>query len=450
MKAVGGLNLNFLQLGVAILAIIASQHPSHSLRLFDRHKVLRVQPQTEDHVSSLRELLQSWNGALDVWKQSLIPGEEVHVHLGPDAIEDFKSDLTKRSLKFETMIEDTQALIDNEGMCCSEGNKDDFDSCYHTVNEIHDELFRLRKEYPDLVKLVNLGKSYEKQDMLGIEIKQNTPDARERGLVFIMCGIHAREWISPATCMYILRQILESKDSDEGVANMVNSFNWLFLPVFNVDGYRFTQEVDRLWRKNRRPILLTGSGKAVGVDLNRNFATKNWGLNECVSKASCETYPGDKPFTEIETQTVAAYLKSRASELVSFFDIHSYSQLWMSPWGNKNGTPAEYNLMRRVMKVGTDAIRSTSGKAFKFGATYQTIYPAYGITIDYVYDTLGVTHSYTIELRPSDGDDNGFILPACQIIDSGKEIMAAFKAISPIMAENPKRKVKRDRKLRSQ
>ena len=76
--------------------------------------------------------------------------------------------------------------------------------------------------------------------------------------------------------------------------------------------------------------------------------------------------------------------------------------------------------------------------------------PAYGITIDYVYDTLGVAHSYTIELRPSDGDDNGFILPACQIIDSGKEIMAAFKAITPIMAENPKRKVKRDRKLRSQ
>ena len=29
-----------------------------------RHKVLRVQPQTEDHVSSLRELLQSWNGAV--------------------------------------------------------------------------------------------------------------------------------------------------------------------------------------------------------------------------------------------------------------------------------------------------------------------------------------------------------------------------------------------------
>lgn len=24
---------------------------------------------------------------------------------------------------------------------------------------------------------------------------------------------------------------------------MLNSFNWFFLPVFNVDGYKFTQEV---------------------------------------------------------------------------------------------------------------------------------------------------------------------------------------------------------------
>ena len=77
--------------------------------------------------------------------------------------------------------------------------------------------------------------------------------------------------------------------------------------------------------------------------------------------------------------------------------------------------------------------------------------PVYGGTIDYVYDTLGVTHSYTIELRPpADGfSREGFILPACQIIESGREIMAAFKAITPLMAETV-RKVKRRRKLTSQ
>ena len=79
--------------------------------------------------------------------------------------------------------------------------------------------------------------------------------------------------------------------------------------------------------------------------------------------------------------------------------------------------------------------------------------PAYGGTLDYTYDRLGVTHSYTIELRPSDSADNGgdsrFILPACQIIDSGREIMAAFKAITPVIAKT-ERKVKRRRKLTSQ
>ena len=78
---------------------------------------------------------------------------------------------------------------------------------------------------------------------------------------------------------------------------------------------------------------------------------------------------------------------------------------------------------------------------------------AYGGTVDYTYDGLGVTHTYTIELRPSEsadnGDESGFILPACQIIDSGREIMAAFKAITPVMAKS-ERKVKRKRKLTSQ
>ena len=77
---------------------------------------------------------------VDVWKDSLIPGEEVHIDLGPDAIKDFKAYLTERSLEFDTMIEDTQALIDNEEVCCSEVDEDIFDKCYHTLDEVRAEL----------------------------------------------------------------------------------------------------------------------------------------------------------------------------------------------------------------------------------------------------------------------------------------------------------------------
>ena len=37
------------------------------------------------------------------------------------------------------------------------------------------------------------------------------------------------------------------------------------------------QQVNRLWRKNRRPVLSLGSVNIIGVDLNRNFPNENWG-----------------------------------------------------------------------------------------------------------------------------------------------------------------------------
>lgn len=66
----------------------------------------------------------------------MIPGEEFHIHLSPDAIEGFKADLTKTSLAFEIMIDDIQALIDKESLCCTERDEDNFDNCYHTVGEV--------------------------------------------------------------------------------------------------------------------------------------------------------------------------------------------------------------------------------------------------------------------------------------------------------------------------
>lgn len=45
---------------------------------------------------------------------------------------------------------------------------------------------------------------------------------------------------------------------------MVNSFNWFFLPVFNVDGYRFTQEVSH-------------TGKIINSDSRSYHIVPRWG-----------------------------------------------------------------------------------------------------------------------------------------------------------------------------
>lgn len=71
--------------------------------------------------------------------------------------------------------------------------------------------------------------------------------------------------------------------------------------------------------------------------------------------------------------------------------------------------------------------------------------PTYGDLTDYVYDKLNVTHSYGLELRPGADEPNGFLLPDCEIVPTGREIMAALKAITPILAEGNKTGAKFDK-----
>ena len=46
-------------------------------------------------------------------------------------------------------------------------------------------------------------------------------------------GIHAREWISPATVTYMAHWLL----TDPSAAHFLKSFTFTIVPVVNVDGY---------------------------------------------------------------------------------------------------------------------------------------------------------------------------------------------------------------------
>ena len=55
------------------------------------------------------------------------------------------------------------------------------------------------------------------------------------------------------------------------------------------------------------------------------------------------TFPGERPFSEVESSNVAAYLSRHKHKIAAVFDIHSYSKKWMSPWGWKDKRPPEYS-----------------------------------------------------------------------------------------------------------
>ena len=58
----------------------------------------------------------------------------MHIHLGPDTIEDFQTHLAERSLHGDAIVMDTQEVIDKQTSCCNETV--DFNSCYHTLEEV--------------------------------------------------------------------------------------------------------------------------------------------------------------------------------------------------------------------------------------------------------------------------------------------------------------------------
>lgn len=58
--------------------------------------------------------------------------------------------------------------------------------------------------------------------------------------MWIDCGIHAREWIAPATCQWIMDKLTSGYGSDSEVTELLDAYDFHILPSVNPDGYTFT------------------------------------------------------------------------------------------------------------------------------------------------------------------------------------------------------------------
>lgn len=112
------------------------------------------------------------------------------------------------------------------------------------------------------------GHSHEGRPIRGIKISfglNKLPTS-----IFIESGIHAAEWITYESATYLIDRILNDKSAG---ADLLRLYDWYIFPVVNPDGLAYTQNYNRVWRANRKPIE---NSTCVGTDLNRNFGFR-WG-----------------------------------------------------------------------------------------------------------------------------------------------------------------------------
>jgi len=267
----------------------------------------------------------------------------------------------------------------------------------------------------DFADIINIGQSYEGRDMNVLAITKAGPGKPN---VWLEAGIHAREWISPAVATFIVRELVEDYAEHP---EYLDNINWYFLPSANPDGYAYTFETDRLWRKTRSP-----QGGCFGVDPNRNWDF-HWGETGVSSNPCTEIFPGDQPFSEVEMRNIRDFVQTLEPVPVLSQCFHSYSQLWLWPFGYDYGAyPENREELEQLAIDACDALYQVHGTIFD-PINSADLYPASGAADDWYKGVLGSRFAFTVELR--DTGNYGFVLPKEQIIPSGEEMWAAMEVV---------------------
>ncbi|KAF9097805.1 hypothetical protein BGX23_007901 [Mortierella sp. AD031] len=412
---------------LSVLFSSASAAPAPRAAKFDGHRVIRIQIENQAQLDVLAAHEQSLQ--LDYFTHTKAIGANVDVRLAPEHFAEFEA----LNLKYDVQIENLQSVIEAETQedyayqakfqkalktnAKSPGqvfiNADTWFNGYHTYADHQTWLSTQVQTYPAIAKAFSAGNSFQGRPQAGIKIGSGPNHVVFHGTQ------HAREWITTMVVEWLIDQLL--KGTDTRVAGYLQKYTFHIIPIMNPDGFVITQTSNRMHRKNAQVT----SG-CLGTDPNRNWG-EGWGKPGASSSPCAEDYRGPSAFSAPEAKNVANYIKS-LGKVVSYIDFHSYSQLWMTPYGYKGTPPPNYNSYLKPLAEGAaNALYQVNGIRFTTGDIYNTIYPASGSSVDYTYAQAGVQASFAVELR--DKGSSGFNLPAAQIIPSGQETWAALTYI---------------------
>ncbi|XP_060805043.1 zinc carboxypeptidase A 1 [Amyelois transitella] len=383
----------------------------------------QILPSGEETMDSVLELiyqarrfgylddLQNSDSLYDFWTDPIPSAEYVSVLASPGNKGELERILNVNNIVFDVMMSNIQEAIDKEKVntyARSNIRNMTWDA-YYVLDDIYYWMKDLAVTYPAIANVIVGGISYEGREIRGIRISHGSG----RRVVFLEGGIHSREWISPSAVCYILNELLTS--DDEEIQAIAREFDWYIFPVTNPDGYVWTHEQFRMWRKNRRPI-----GNNFGVDLNRNW-NNNWLVAGANTNPATDIYAGPGPFSEPETRSLSDFIRSIGDRIDLYLSFHSFSQLLLIPFGNTTEPVGNYydalNIGRRAM----GALSVRYGTQYITGNIAEAIYQATGGSIDWVKEQLNVPLVYCYELR--DRGAHGFLLPEDQILPNNQETM---------------------------
>ncbi|XP_023315932.1 carboxypeptidase B-like [Trichogramma pretiosum] len=339
----------------------------------------------------------------------------------------FKKELIKRNISFDVYSED----ISNE---IHERKRRDIDVS-RRIQRLPSAFFENYRSYQEMkeyckvtipnlnpaAKYVKIGTSLERRTIFGV--KFTTDENARRPMILLDAGIHAREWISHMTALYIISQLAKLENR-----HIYDEIDIVIIPNLNPDGYEYSRQKpeNRLWRKNRSSAIK----KCRGVDLNRNFDT-HWTSGIGSSDDPCaQTYKGKKAFSEPESRALRDFMKENKDRIKIYVTLHSYGNYFMYPWLYMFGAHWNYKLMDCIAHEAHDALHKVRGTTYKIGPSGKTLHVVSAASADYAAEKMGIDIAYVLEL-PAGPPEHKFHPKTSEIRLVGRETFAAFKTLTP-------------------
>ncbi|KAI5272915.1 hypothetical protein E4T47_03988 [Aureobasidium subglaciale] len=292
------------------------------------------------------------------------------------------------------------------------------------------------------VRVISIGTTYEGRDIpamrIGVHPTNNDSPAR-RKTILITAGLHAREWISTSTVNYIANSLITGYGKNHVITSLLEEFDWVIVPTINPDGYVYSWDHDRLWRKNRQQTSLRFCR---GLDLDRSFSYKWDGANSRSNPCS-ESFSGSEPFEAVEAKQLSDWARNETDnnnvDFVGLLDLHSYSQQILYPFSYTcEESPPNLENLQEVAAGLSKVMRLSGGRYYQSAPACEgnvgyvatgdrQVFPRFetggGSFLDWFYHDLKVKYTYQVKLR--DRGTYGFLLPRDHIVPTGKEVLDA-------------------------
>ncbi|CAG9804826.1 unnamed protein product [Chironomus riparius] len=383
---------------------------------FDFYRVYEATASDEIHLKIFQQILDYPDGYKFMTTPKMLIGSTAQLIVPPHKFGEWSEWVENFKIEVKLLSNNLQEMIDKEDAANQRQRRTGvYDwSTYRRLNETYAWMESLAASLPNDISTFIVGKSYEGRDIKGLRV--NIGNAIGKPSIFFESNIHANEWIGSYATTYIMNQLLTSEHED--VKALLESFEWWFLPILNIDGYEYTWNVDRTWRKTRRP---TQNPLCHGADPNRN-SDVSWGAFGGSSLPCSAIYYGDHVFSEVEMKQFSEFIPT-VPNLFGYISFHSYGQYIMTPYAVSRNAADDFELINEIGAKAKDAISAIRGTEYSVGSMSDFFGLIAGTSVDYVAINQKPKLAYCYEISDT------HIVATEEIQAIGEELFASVKAI---------------------